>query len=490
MGAQEYVALGVALGLLVAIALVVAIARRGRERRKPLFVALIAVLVVTTVGGGVAWGVAWARAGGESNRPAPVDADLTLFTLGADCSSGATTCDGANALYALRARDGSARWRALLPKGASFDALEIEPILFDNGVIYAYTSDSLIPGGDLESYSLTAWRASDGAQLWTARIQEPRGQALLTWVAGDELAIFDQTQTGSDGLPLWRLLRLRAKDGVILGATTFPANEVPAVVDDNVYVCGHDGAIIDLRLSDGGLVWRSPAATTAVQFGVPLGCNIMVAGGVVYVSVPSAVRASSGAVVGEVLALSAANGRTLWRYVSPSPFLLAVGDGLVVLGDERRYSAPTSLVALRVSDGRVAWRHGGFPPQSSLERGLDPTRTLVIGDGLVLFGGGGYTLWALHADDGRLAWQVSEDGHVFDPLGVVDGAVFVTNYVRSGCYFPFCFPFPVSNVERSGFFFAPDTVVTNYISALRPSDGALYWKSSVQLGGAPIIGEV
>jgi outer membrane protein assembly factor BamB len=479
MGGQEFGALGVLLGLLVAIVLVVAIAHRSRERRKTLFAALIAVLVLTAGGG-----VVWARAGSGSNAPAPVDANLTLFTKGYDCSSNGTSCDGANALYAVRARDGSARWKALAPRGVSFDSPQNASLLFDNGVIYAYTSSPDYTGGQMVSYPLTAWRASDGAQLWTTRIREHCCEPPLTYVAGDEVAIFDQTQTASDGFPLWRLLRLRAKDGVMLGATTLPAREVPAVVDDNVYVCGPGGAIIDMRLSDGGLVWRSLAAPTAVQFHALLHCSIMVAGGVVYVSIPAAVRESSGVVDQELLALSAANGQTLWRYVSPAPFRFTVGDGLVVLGEGSNLATPTRLVALRDSDGSVAWRHDGFPPEP-LVRGLDPTRTVVIGDGLVLFGGGGYTLWALHADDGSLAWQVSEDGHVFDPLSVVDGAVLVANFEFSGSFFF------VTHVERSVFFSAlPNIGGANYISALLASDGAQYWQSSVQFVGSPILGKV
>lgn len=462
MGGQQIALFGALLGLLVATGLVVAIARGGRDRRRSLSAALIAVLALTTVGG-----VVWARAGSGNSPAAPLDANVSIFTQGFDCSGGEGTCNLPNALYAVRAGAGSVRWEAVAPKATYY--VGSGPVV-GNGVVYTYFYTSPVDTvGTMDNYQLIAWRARDGAQLWHTRVLASCCEAPLTYVAGDELAILDTWEENRDGQPAWSLLRLRAKDGARIGSTPLPASYFPAVVGDRVFQCLPNGAIIAMRLSDGAQLWRSSTARATAQT-FPR-CDFTQADGVLYVSIPAS-SDSTGAVTrtGELLALNATTGQTLWRYATDRPSPLAIGDGLVALGEGSQF-APTTIIALQVSDGTVAWRHEGLR-QEALFRGLDPVRTVAIGGGLVVVGGGGYTLWALRVADGSVAWRTGEDQHNFKPLCVVDGVVFVRNIVRGTLSL-----FPGANTD-----------VTDYITALRASDGAQYWKAPVQTWGTITMG--
>ena len=464
MDGQGIIVLGalLVLGLLVTVGLVVAMVRCGQERRKPLLVALIAVLVLSAVGG-----VAWVRAGSWS--PAPVDANLTLFSQGVDCSSWVTgDCALPNTLYAVRAGSGSVRWKVVEPKPAYF--IGSAP-LFQGGVVYAYTytgAGDII--GWMANYLLTAWRGRDGAQLWHTRVLAPCCEAPLTYVAGDQLIVLNIKAAGSDGPPTWNLLRLRASDGAIVGTIPLPAPHFPSIVDNTVYQCLPNGMIIAMRLSDGAQIWRSSASgTTAQTFA---GCTFTEVGGVVFLSALAIPDSSAEGKTGQLLALNPTNGQVLWRYATPTPYPLAVGAGLVVLG-EGNPLVPSSIVALRASDGIIAWRHRGFPPQPAV-KGYIPNRTAAVGGGLVLVEGGGFTLWALRTDDGSTAWQISEDRHSFQTIGVVNGTVFVCSmFTGYGTIFPS--PFVDGN---------------SYIVALRASDGTSYWKTALGTRGGLVMGSV
>lgn len=465
MGGQGIVALGALLGLLAAVGLVVAIVRGGRERRKPLFVALIVTLVLTTVAG-----VAWARIGAhiESGAPAPVDANLTIFAQGLDCSRDTGDCGLPNALYAVRADAGSVRWETVQSKPAYI--VGSSP-LFHDGIVYTY----IYPGPSankswMTDYLLTAWRGRDGVQLWHTRVTGTSTEPPPTYLAGDRLAVLDDSGDGSAAAPSWSLTLLRASDGSQVGKTVLPARIFPTVVDNTVYQCLPDDTVIAMRLSDGAMEWRSSVAGAAAQ--TYPGCFVKETGGVVFVSMLAGSDNGAGQ-TGQLLALSATNGQTLWRYATSTPEPFAIGDGLVVLGEGSRFN-PTSLVALRISDGTVAWRHTGFPPRSAFQ-GYFQNRTVVIGGGLALVGGGGPTLWALRTDNGSVAWHITEDHRNLQAIDVVNSTVFVSStFVGSGI--------------RYDFVFSLFSDTNTYFSALRASDGAQYWRTPLGAGGDVVMG--
>jgi outer membrane protein assembly factor BamB len=508
MDARGLVLVGVLLGLLVAAGLALVLVRGGQGRRGPMLVALTAVLLVTASGG-----LAWVRMGMGGGSPAPlgaapVPATLTLYAERPDCSAGGD-CATPHALVATRADDGSVRWELTLPKGAFFTS---DPLV-QNGIVFAYISS--YPGaaatvgattaGARITYVLAAWRGRDGAELWhTALLAPCCRQAPRTYVADDEVVVVDATPAGGDAPPAGgdappaggdappaggdaphvdHLLRLRAGDGAVLGTTALPAvagplpeaaGLPPAVAGDTVYKCLPTGAtIMAVRLGDGAPIWSAswpgPAASTRP------GCSALrVAGGVVFASGVAA----SGPLTNQLVALDAASGRELWSYATPTSDPLAVGDGLVVLGEGDHYD-PASIVALRAGDGTLAWRHGGFPPEPPFpgcpRQGVIPLRTAAIGGGLVLVGGGGYTLWALRADDGSPAWQVSADRHSYSTVGVAGGAVFVRS-LFIGCRSIISLPF--SGDEDS------------HIAALRARDGVPYWQTTPHAIGGLVMDDV
>lgn len=465
------IALGVALGLLLAVGLAVALARGGRARRAPLLVALIAALVVTAVGG--VGGVAWVGAR-HNGSPAPVSANLTVFTQSVDCSHVSGSCGLPNALSAVRADTGAVRWEVVEQSPAYI--VSAGPLLHD-GIVYAY----IYPGatatiGTMDKLLLVAWSGRTGVELWRTTILAPCCQAPLTWVAGDNLAVLDTSRTsgtGSDGNPLWSLLLLRASDGARLGVTRLPGRDLPAVVDNAVYQCQPDKTIVAMRVSDGALIWRSLAAASAAIPLVPR-CAIMEDGDELLVSMPAAGNSSAIERSYELLALSATTGQTLWRrapQTSQDSEPLAVGDGVVVLS-EGNPNLPTSIVALRASDGSVVWRHPDLP-STPAARGADPQRTAAIGAGLVLVGAGSL-LWALRADTGRAVWHITTQHHSFQTIGFAGSVVFVcTRFTGDGSLFP-----------------TPFGDDQSYFSARRASDDAPYWQTALDVGGDQAIGVV
>jgi outer membrane protein assembly factor BamB len=466
MDARGLVLVGVLLGLLASAGLTLALVRGGRARRAPLLAALVAVLLVTAGGG-----LAWVRMGmgGGSPMPlgaAPVPATLTLYAERPDCSAGGD-CAYPHTLVATRADDGSVRWEVTLPKGTFFAS---SPLLVQNGIVFASVSN--YPGA-AAPYVLVAWRGRDGAQLWHAGVPAPccRGGP-WTYVADDQLVVLGEPSATGDSPPVGHLLRLRASDGAALGTMALRDNGPPAAVaGDMVYDCLPTGAtIMALRLRDGAPVWSAtwpgPAAPTRP------GCSsLRVAGGVVFASVVAA-SGGDGELRTQLAALDAASGRELWSRATSTPDPLAVGDGLVVLREGDPYY-PTSIVALRVSDGTLAWRHGGFPPLPPFPgctrgQGEIPPLTAAIGGELVLVGGGGYTLWALRADDGSTAWQVSTDRRSYGTVGVTGGTVFVSSRFI-GCKSIIPLPFPVDE--------------DSHLAALRARDGMPYWQTTLNAIG-------
>lgn len=453
-------ALGVLLGLLVAVGLMIAIVRSGRNWRKPLVVALIAVLALTSVGG-----VAWAGARSWIPAPAPVDANLTLFTEGSNCSGDTVDCFDLNALYALNAVNGSVRWKVVEPKPAHFN---YSSPLFHDGAVYAYTFNPADPTPSPYSYVLTAWRVRDGARLWSTRVPGPCCETPMTFMAGDYLAILVFPTTTS-----WGLLLLRAGDGAVVGVTQLPEQRVPAVANNNVYQCTPEGAIVATRLSDGAPLWRAPASGAPAQSFAE--CSVMQVGGAVFASLLNESDSPAVAPTGQLLALNATNGQELWRYATPEPVPLATGDDLVVLGEGKPYLIPSGIVALRASDGTVAWRRTGFQPEPAVADHI-PYLNVTIGAGLALVGGGSSsTLWALRTDDGSTVWRTGDDNHVFDTVGIVDGTIFVR-----------------SRFFTYGILHSPQEFAdSSYFTALRASNGAPYWQTPLDTsGGSLVMGDV
>ena len=144
-------------------------------------------------------------------------------------------------------------------------------------------------------------------------------------------------------------------------------------------------------------VWSIPTGVDRVHEAAPL-----VNGGVMFVSTPA----------NQVLALEAATGKVLWRYVRPRPkdvFVLHdTNRGVALLGDRVYYAAAESvLVALDAKTGKEVWTATVADNQSAYYITLAP----LVAQGKVLVGASGGEFGvrgfvaAFDARSGKEAWR-------------------------------------------------------------------------------------
>ncbi len=207
-------------------------------------------------------------------------------------------------------------------------------------------------------------------------------------------------------------------------------NLTPATHQDLVYLPLTGGALVSLRVADGGFLWKTEiggefsASPAADERGV-------------YVASATGLPASTAQeprATGAIRALGRATGVTLWMRTLQSPLrgalalnrdILFAGssDGRVyamrkdngatvwvmqhpaafashpVLSGDRLYigSEDGTLFALEQATGRVLWR---YRTRAAL-RG-----PVAIGEGMVFFGSADNYVYALSERDGRLRWRV------------------------------------------------------------------------------------
>jgi len=147
---------------------------------------------------------------------------------------------------------------------------------------------------------------------------------------------------------------------------------------------------------------------------------------------------------GEVFALNATTGASLWHYppptlASPSDQSVSTGAGLVFAPNSLR------LNALRIADGTLAWHteYHGLVDGPSFANGV---LYLSVSSGPT------GTLYALHASDGSSMWSVPLSGNAAWPAVLAGGTLYQS---------------------RSD---APTGTPAGYIYALNPASGAVVWK--------------
>ena len=144
-------------------------------------------------------------------------------------------------------------------------------------------------------------------------------------------------------------------------------------------------------------VWSLPTGVDRVHEAAPI-----VNGGVMFVSTPA----------NQVLALEAATGKLLWRYVRPRPkdvFVLHdTNRGVALLGDKVYYAAAEAvLVALDAKTGKEVWTTTVADNQSAYYITLAP----LVAQGKVLVGASGGEFGvrgfvaAFDAQTGKEAWR-------------------------------------------------------------------------------------
>lgn len=270
-------------------------------------------------------------------------------------------------------------------------------------------------------------------------------------------------------------------------------NLTPAADNERAYMPLGNGSIISVRLSDGGLIWRSDIGGTLSASPAVDIKNVFVASE----SLPTPKSVYPQA-TGVLRALSRQSGLTNWMRTLPSPVRGSInlnGQNLFVT------SADGRLYALRKETGEIRWIKYNSSPFSSLN--LLEGQTLYAydsyGDILSIELENGKTLWryrtrkalsALVAVHGNMIYAGTADGFVY--------AIDRTNghlkwRVRAGA---------AIQAVLAGEKWVLATSLDNFVYCLSPQNGAKVWKR--QLAGrvtapplvlnnhvllAPLVGE-
>ncbi|MCG3155320.1 MAG: Outer membrane protein assembly factor BamB [bacterium] len=208
-------------------------------------------------------------------------------------------------------------------------------------------------------------------------------------------------------------------------ATGYTITAAPALAQDIVIAGNCNGTVYGLSLRHGTERWRFQAGR-AVH-----GTPAVAAGRVVFASAD-----------GNLYCLAVANGALLWQFATAAPLVAAplIAEGTVYAG-----SSEGKFRALDLATGRLVWEFDGV-------RGFVEARPLLY-DGKIIFGAWDTFLYALHANDGTLAWKWTNGnpGLLYSPAA--------------------CWP-----VAAHGkvFIVAPD----RFITALEAGSGKTVWRSN------------
>jgi outer membrane protein assembly factor BamB len=390
---------------------------------------------------------------------------LSLTTVNGVVYAGAMD----NAVYALRAADGGLLWRYTTAGPVDSPPLVVDGIVYVNanidrglgyltGFVYAlrasdgallwrYTNGSFVYNGYMslptvvagvayiaaQDGTLSVLRASDGSLLWRYTAKGAGGDSPVV-INGIVYVLTTNIDQGPDYLEA-----LRASDGKLLWR--FPSYaSLPAVVNHVVYVTSRDG-LSALRERDGALLWRYALADTGFSLQTILD-------GVVYVEAakyPPATTASThtGGYALQIAtskitapidrkipfkqggpsslyALRASDGAVLWHYQAPGDKnngvgLLAVAGGLVYINTTAG-SSKNIFSALRASDGSLLW---SYPTG-------DFAGDVLITNGVAYLTAAGGTVAALRAGDGSLLWRYTTGDPAVNVL-VINGVAYLTS---------------------------------------------------------------
>lgn len=297
-------------------------------------------------------------------------------------------------------------------------------------------------------YTIQALRSSDGAPLWSYKVEGrlsgspiiAGGVVFISITAGTIYAL-----QANDGKLLWQYT-IDLGPGVpsFLGPTLFAS---PTVADEVVYISPAVNSplkpfVYALQARDGALLWKSQIADST---SFPL----IFADGVLYISTHS-----------NCSALHASDGSPIWQHeisdqTRSSPVVL---DGIVhislsqfkheVLSFESmqvRHWYEAFLCALRVSDGSLLWQQ-----QLGVATGASNPTTPAATHGVVYVGADDGYLYALRAGDGSPLWHYKTGGTLLSSPILVHDIVYVG-----------------SN--------------DGYVYALSADDGALLWQTFVSV---------
>ena len=363
-----------------------------------------AVYALRASDGGLLW--RYNTAGPVGGPPVVVDG---IVYINANVDQGLGYATGY--VYALRASDGALLWRYTTGN------------FVYNGYVYSPTVASGVVYVGSEAGSLVALRASDGTLLWRYTARGPVAGSLA--VNGIVYVLITNIGQSPDYLEA-----LRASDGKLLWRSPSYAYP-PVVVNGVVYVTSKDG-LSALRARDGALLWRYALANTG--FTGPTILNGVVYAVATKYSPDTTASTHSGGYALQVTApinrkipfkqggpsslyaLRASNGTVLWHYKTPGDKnnglgVLAVAEGLVYI-DTTVGPSKTSISALRASDGSLLWTHASDAPFDDWA---------VVGQGVTYIPSSSGVVYALQSRDGKELWRYAISGKVYSSP-VLDGS--------------------------------------------------------------------
>jgi outer membrane protein assembly factor BamB len=270
-------------------------------------------------------------------------------------------------------------------------------------------------------------------------------------------------------------------------------NLTPAADDERAYMPLSNGSIVSVRLSDGGLVWRSDVGGLLSASPAVDNRNVFVASE----SLPTPKSVYPQA-TGVLRALSRQSGLTSWMRTLPSPV-----RGVIYLNTQNLFvtSSDGRLYALRKETGEIRWIKYNSSPLNALN--------LMSGDTLYACDSYGDII-SIELESGRTIWRYRTRKQLRAPVavhgsmvyaGTSDGFVYAIDRtsgrlrwrVRTGA---------AIQALLAGERWVLATSLDNFVYCLSPQNGAKVWKR--QLAGrvtapplvlsnyvllAPLVGE-
>lgn len=244
-------------------------------------------------------------------------------------------------VHALRAKDGSVRWRVKAP-----GPIRQMPLLL-NDALYVVTENDLV----------TAYARTNGEVLWRYRREEVGGLTVAghAGIVIAENRLFTAFSDGSvvaldpsDGNVLWeRDTSLDVEETGHENLRLLDVDTTPIIVDDFLYVASFSGGLYALAVSSGNEVWRNEELT----------------------SVTAAARSGHFLVLSSankgVLCLDAHTRDLLWNYeiIRGAPGVPTIDEQTVFVGE-----SDGAFLALSLRNGeeiaRIEFGHGFSAPAS------------------------------------------------------------------------------------------------------------------------------
>jgi len=162
----------------------------------------------------------------------------------------------------------------------------------------------------------------------------------------------------------------------------------PVVANGALYAVGTDGAVSAFDAASGARKWNVGTATAKDKRATIYGGGVSVEGDVVY--------ATNG--LGDVVALKAADGATIWKKRLSAPLR---GAPTVAFGNLYVLSQDNQLFALRTSDGNTEWTEAAAVQLA----GVFGVAAPAAAQGTIVAGFSSGDLNAYRYENGRTVWQ-------------------------------------------------------------------------------------